>query len=73
VAKRLRNKVIRFGRCQVRIKRLPATNEYRVTTAINGRVVGGNIDGGYFTDDAQDARGTAAATIRKLRRDGACR
>jgi hypothetical protein len=68
-----RDHTIRFGRCAIRIKRLPATNEWRVTETINGRITGGKVDGGYYTNDKQDARSTAAAMIRRLRQKGACR
>jgi hypothetical protein len=43
-----------------------------VTTDINGKRDGGKTDGGYFTDSKSDARGTAAAIIKRLRRAGRC-
>jgi len=62
----------RVGRCAVNIYRNPEWGEYVVKTIINGRVQGGK-DGGYFTSDKQDARGTAAQEIKRIRRLPSCR
>ena len=62
-------KKISFGQCVVTIHRKPEFDEFVVRTKIGDRVVGGKSNGGYFTDDKHDARGTAAAMIKKLRRE----
>lgn len=60
------------AKCAVKIYRNSEYNEFIVKTVVNGRVQGGK-DGGYFTDDKADARGTAAAEIRRLRKKrGSC-
>jgi len=59
-------------RCAVNIYRNPEYDEYVVKTVINGRVQGGK-DGGYFTTDKQDARGTAAQEVKRIRRLPPCR
>lgn len=64
-------KSVKFGRCAVTIAKDSYAGEYVVVTKVNGRVVGGK-DGGYFTDDKRDARATAAATIKQLRRARSC-
>jgi hypothetical protein len=58
--------------CAVRIYRNSEFDEYIVKTIINGRVQGGK-DGGAFTSDKADARGTAAAEVRRLRKQRSCR
>ena len=63
----------RAGRfCNVNIYRNAEYDEYVVKAVVGGRVQGGK-DGGYFTPDKQDARSTAAAEVRRLRRMPACR
>jgi hypothetical protein len=62
----------RVGRCAVNIYRNAEYDEYIVKSVVGGRVQGGE-DGGYFTADKQDARSTAAAEVRRLRRVPACR
>ena len=59
--------------CVVRIYRNRDYGEYVVKTSIKGRIVGGADGGGYFTDDKQDARNTAAVTIKALRKNARCR
>jgi len=58
-------------RCAVRIYRNAEFDEYVVKTVVNGKVQGGK-DGGYFTSDKADARGTAAHEVEKLRQRPAC-
>lgn len=60
------------SRCVVRILRDRDYDEYIVQTAIDGRIVGGAEGGDYFTNDKQDARDTAAHTVKALRRAGRC-
>lgn len=62
----------RVGSCVVNIYRDAELNEYVVKTVVNGRVQGGK-GGGYFTSAKDDARGTAAAEVRRLRKLSACR
>lgn len=64
-------KTVRAGVCKITIARDSFDNEFVVSTFIGGKKVGGK-GGGYFTHDKQDARNTAAATIRQLRRAGRC-
>ena len=45
----------------------PAYGEFIVKTVVNGKVQGGK-DGGYFTDDKQDALNTAASEVQRLSR-----
>ncbi len=66
MARRL--KAIRVGRCTVSIHRNTEWNEYVVTTKAPSR----RYSGTYHTDDKRDARNTAAAQIRQLRRAGVC-
>ncbi len=62
-------KSVALGRCAVKIYRDSDTREFVVRTILpGGRVSGGKEDGGYFTEDKSDARGTAAAQIRWLRK-----
>lgn len=61
-----------FGQCQVKIMKDSYAGEFVVQTIVKGKVDGGK-DGGYFTDDKSDARSTAAAVIRRLRRERRCR
>lgn len=68
-----KNKLIRFGRCSVQIKYDRDWEQYRVIQKVGGKVAGGKKNGGYFTDDRQDARNTAASIIKKLRKRGICR
>jgi len=65
---RRRIKNVRFGRCSVSIHRDSAWNEYVVTTKAPTK----RFRGTYHTDDKRDARSTAAAQIRALRRARAC-
>ncbi len=58
--------------CAVRIYRDSDVNEYIVKTVVNGKVQGGK-DGGYFTYEKADARGTAAHEVRRLRQRPNCR
>ena len=60
------------GTCAVRIYRNPEVGEFLVRTVINGKVQGGK-DGGYFTPDKADARGTAAFEVKRLRKRPGCR
>lgn len=61
-------------RCVVNILRDAEYGEYVVQAVVDGKVVGGRAGGGAFTNDKKDARGTAAAMVRQLRRDvPACR
>jgi hypothetical protein len=64
-------KTIKYRGCKVTIAKDSFAGEYVVTTFVNGKKQGGK-DGGYFTDDKKDARGTAAATLRRLRREKRC-
>lgn len=60
------------ARCAVRIYRNAEYGEYIVKTVIGGKVQGGK-DGGYFTSNKTDARGTAAHEVRRLRKQSSCR
>ncbi len=62
-------KRVRIGhRCEVKIYRDPSAPEFIVHTIVNGK-----RDGGYFTGDKADARGTAAAQVRWAKKQPACR
>lgn len=63
---------VRAGRCLITIYKDSYAGEFVVTTDINGKREGGKAGGGYFTDSKSDARSTAAATIKQLRRQGRC-
>jgi hypothetical protein len=62
-------KSIRFGRCSVSIHRDREWDEYVVTTKGPAR----RFNGTYHTSHKGDARSTAAAQVRWLRRIGGCR
>ena len=47
-------------------------DDYIVKAVVNGRTVGGK-DGGYHTNDKEDAEGTAAAFVADLRKRPACK
>lgn len=66
-------KQVTFGKCQVAIYRDSYAGEYVVRATVGDRVQGGATNGGYFTDDKRDARATAAAMVRKLKRTPACK
>jgi hypothetical protein len=65
-------KTIKVGRCAVKINRRNEYGEYVVQTIIGGRIQGGK-SGGAFETDVAAARGTAAAEVRRLRKQKACR
>lgn len=57
-------KTIKYGtRCRVRVNRRNEYGEYVVET-----FVGKRREGEYFASDVADARGTAAASIKWLRK-----
>ena len=58
--------------CSVKIFRNPEYGEWVVKSVINGKVIGGK-DGGSFESSKADARGTAAAMVRELRKRPACK
>jgi hypothetical protein len=58
----------RVGTCAVKIYTNPIYHEYVVKTIQAGRK-----QGEYFTDDKQDARNTAAAQARWLKKRRSCR
>jgi len=62
---------IAVGKCAVRVYRDPEWDQYIVKSIVGGKVVGGK-EGGYFTDDKEDAFGTAEAEAAALRRRPAC-
>lgn len=66
---RRRLKSIRVGKCTVAIHRDTEWNEYVVST----RAPAKRMNGTYHTDSKSDARSTAAAQIRTLRKSGVCR
>ena len=59
------------GTCSVRLYRNPEYGEFIVKTVVNGKVQGGE-NGGYFTDDKQDALNTAAVEIERLSKLKSC-
>ena len=59
------------GRCAVQIFRNPEYGEFVVKTVVNGKVQGGK-NGGYFTDNKQDALDTAAVEIKRLSQLKSC-
>ena len=65
---RRRLKNIRVGRCSVAIHRDTEWGEFVVTTKGPAK----RFNGTYHTTTKSDARGTAAAQIRWLRRIGGC-
>ena len=66
---RRRIKSVRFGKCSVSIHRDAEWGEFVVTTKGPAK----RFNGTYHTGDKRDARGTAAAQLRWLRRIGGCR
>lgn len=66
--RRRRGRTIRFGKCSVSIRKDFNWGEYVVTTKAPVK----KWRGTYHTDDMTDARSTAAATIRQLRRARVC-
>ena len=66
-------KRVRIGKCEVAIYKDSFAGEFVVRQKVGKRVVGGKEDGGYFTDDKQDARNTAARIIRDLRKKKSCK
>lgn len=65
---------IRVGtKCSVGIYRDPEWDQFVVQSVVNGRTVGGKEDGGYFTDDKEDAFSTAKAEAAHLRTRPVCR
>jgi hypothetical protein len=64
---------IRVGaKCSVGVYRDSELDEFIVRSVVNGRTVGGK-DGGYFTDDKEDAFDTAKAEAAHLRTRPMCR
>lgn len=65
---------IRVGtRCAVNVYRDPEWDQFVVKSVVNGKTVGGKEGGGYFTDDKEDAFGTAEAEAAHLRTRPVCR
>lgn len=63
-----RIKHVRVGRCSVSIHRDSEWNEFRVTVKAPGK-----HGGTAHEETKRDARATAAAEIKRLRRAGVCR
>ena len=61
-------KRVKFGRCTMSIQRDAANDEFVVVAKAPNR----NWNGRYHTNDKADARATAADSIRRMRRAGAC-
>lgn len=66
---RRRIKHVRVGRCAVDIYRDSETREFVVHTTMYG----GRRDSGYFTENKQDARNTAAHQAKWLRNRMSCK
>ena len=58
--------------CSVKIYKNTEYGEFVVKAVINGKVEGGK-DGGAYESSKKDARGTAAAFVRNLRKRPACK
>lgn len=73
MARRLLKTINVGSRCAVKMYRDADTREFIVREIRDGKVTGGKADGGYFTEEKTDARGTAAHMVRRLRKMPMCR
>ncbi len=61
----------KVGAYSIAIQRDSEWDEYRVTTKVGGRIT--PHGGVYYTTDKRDARGTAAAEVRRIKKLPSCR